>query len=168
MINAILKIMPGYYENNDAINKTINYLYRVNKKPANPLPVFCYGTADYTYPLSPETIIQNFHQTRQYQNQSFLSDRQVWHFSISFSLPACEITRELYFFADAIAKLFSKEYQICYAYHGDTDNPHFQYIVSAASYIPDYPALDEEKMRLYETQMTSTANNYDIFLERKE
>lgn len=168
MINAVLKIMPGYYENNDAINKTINYLYRVNKNTANHLPVFCYGTADYTYPLSPDNIIQNFHQTRLYQNQSFLSERQVWHFSISFSLPSSKITRELYLFADAIAKLFSKEYQICYAYHGDTNNPHFQYIVSAVSYIPDYPALGEERMCLYEKQMISTANNYGFFLVRKE
>lgn len=58
MTDAILKIIPGEYTNQDAIDKTITYLFRLNQKTS--FPIYCYGV----YPPTYENLIKGFHDTR--------------------------------------------------------------------------------------------------------
>lgn len=161
MTNAVFKIIPGEYVNCDAIDNTIKYLYRLNKKKA--LPLYCYGVFPPTY----ENLIQAFHETRRLMQTNILN-QQVWHFTISFELALPQITRTNYHFADGIAKLYAPEYQVCYAYHTNTHHPHFHYIVSTTSYIPGNEPLSVDKMNLQITQMIQLATEYEIILEQKE
>lgn len=159
MINAIIKIVPNYYTKPTDIDNTVSYIYRIHSK--KPLPVYCYGA----YPHTVDNIINNFKETMKHYPAA--PDTYLWHFIISFPNDTL-YDNTLHLFADLIAKLFSNEYQICYACHQDTDNLHFHYIVSSKSYIEENMDLNNEKMNLYLSEMSELANNFGISLIRKE
>ncbi len=148
------------YDNPDAIDKTIGYIYRTNDK--SPLPIYCYGCID--WPPTYDRLIKEYHLVRE-TSQTNTSDQQLMHFIISFNIPVQNVTEIHFHFADDIAKLFCNEYQICYSYHTDNGHPHFHYIVSTTSYIDGKPFLSNDRMSCYESQIYSLANTYGfIFL----
>lgn len=159
LINAIIKIVPNRYTNISDINNAISYIYRTQRKHS--LPIFCYGA----YPPTADNIIAQFKET--IDNYSAAPDTYLVHFIISF--PTVTLNNNtLLLFADMIARLFCKEYQICYSFHQDTDNLHFHYIVSAVSYMPETPYIDNNKINIYLSQMSELAKNFGIMLKRKE
>lgn len=165
MTDARLELMLKPYENDDAIKNVINYICRIEKK--TPYPLYCYGAAP---SLSTLTACQNtilaFYAAREYHNSP--SQQQLWHFVISFAIPFPHIEQKHFIFADAVAFLFSKEYQSCYAYHNDTDHPHFHFVISATSYIPDYPSLNKANMNIYISQIVQLAAAYGMKLNVTE
>ncbi len=138
MIDANLKVIKNGYENSNAVDNTISYIYRLNK---NPLPLYCYGV---DFPPTYKNVIKSFHKTRQKNFNP--PGQQLHHFVISFEFLVPNVN--FFHFADDVAKIFDG-YPICYSFHTDTDHPHFHYIVSTASYFPDYPALDDNILSLY-------------------
>lgn len=158
--NALIKICGGEYINDDAIKNTIKYIYRLEKK--RNLSPYCYGIFPPTY----ENIIREFEYVRAVQND--VPDRKVWHLVLSF--PENEIIQQYLYYslADAIAKLFSNAYMVCYAFHNDTNNFHAHFIISATSYIYNYPELTKDVVMQYLYQTQSIADNYNIPLDIKE
>lgn len=161
MTQAQIQIMPGAYENPDAIDKVIQYICRLDK-PA-PFPLYCYGAAP-----SPDVsaacgnIIQCFYDSRNMQNNP--PEQRLWHFVISFALPFQYMKPMYFYFIDAAARLFSNEYADCFSFHTDKAHPHFHFCISSSSYIPGIPSLDTEKMRTYVNQMIELASAYHINL----
>lgn len=152
MNDVILTVFDKSYSNPDAIEKLINYIYHLDSR--KPLPAYCYGV----FPPSYDNIKENFYYTYQMQNDR--PEQQVWHFTISFESDC----KPDFHFADAVAKLFANEYQICYAYHSNTDNPHFHYVVSASSYHYGAAPLDKDKMHFYISQIISLTSLYNVCL----
>ena len=151
-----LIICNNRYENDNAISQTIEYIYRL--KEQKNLPIFCYGI----YPPTYKNIISNFEYVRTLNDRD-VSNGKVFHLILSFAQKEDDMT--CYHFADRIARLFSQEYQICYACHKDTDNLHFHYIISATSYLSNYPALSEKSLQNYLQQAKQTALTYNYILD---
>ena len=156
MISAeLIRLEQGdQYTNSEAIERGIKYIYRGDEKKM--LPICCYGCI--TYPPTCKSLIQDFYTVRLKQTEQ--SEQQIRHFIISF---LADFDR-MYQFADRVAKLFSQEYQVCYAYHNDINHPHFHYIVSAVSYLPGYPCMDDKKWEEYLSQLQQLAEMSQITL----
>lgn len=165
MTNALIEIMPGEYENPDVIENVIKYICRFDK--AEPFTLCPYGAI-----FSPnvtetcQNIIQAFYDSRNIQVSP--PERHLWHFVISFASNFHFIDQKHFYFIDAVAQLFSSEYVNCYSYHTDTDNPHFHFAISTASYIPDVPPLTPSKMYLYISRIIQLATTYKITLTQVE
>lgn len=165
MTDARLELILKSYENPNAIENVINYICRIEKK--TPYPLYCYGAAPSpSTPIVCRNTILAFYAAREHHRLP--SQQQLWHFVISFAIPFPYIEQKHFIFADAVAFLFSKEYQSCYAYHSDTAHPHFHFVVSATSYIPDYPSLDKSNMDAYISQIIQLAAAYSIKLSVTE
>lgn len=136
MDSVIFKnINKDAHYNPDAIDNAISYIYHVNKSQ---LPIYCYGCIE--WPPTYKRLVKEYHLVRE-TTETDLIDQQIVHFIISFGISAKDITDIHKRFADDIAKLFQKEYQICYSYHTDTGHPHFHYVVSTTSYLAGNPPL---------------------------
>ena len=81
------------------------------------------------------------------------------------SFPEKEANQQFFVLADKIAKLFSNVYMVCYAFHNDTNYFHAHFIISATSYIPNYPELNKDKVMQYLYQAQIIADNYNIPLD---
>lgn len=160
MNNLILKIKSEEYVNDDAYTKVVNYIFRISKKRS--LPILCYGIWPHTY----ENVIEQLSYNRSLQSNP--PDRLLWHFIISAPDNSANTYDRYCAFADSIAKLFSSEYQICYACHTDTPHLHFHYVVSSTSYLPNGQHLDEGKLLQYIQKMLDLAGQNNIILERKD
>lgn len=160
MNNLILIIKSEEYVNDDAYTKVVNYINRISNKRS--LPILCYGI----WPHTCENVIEQLSYNRSLHSN--LPDRLLWHFIISAPDNSPNIYGKYCAFADSIAKLFSAEYQICYACHTDTPHLHFHYVVSSTSYLPKGQPLDKSKMLQYVQKMLELAGQNNIVLERKE
>lgn len=158
MNNALIKICDGEYTNDDAIEQAIEYIYRLNTN--RNLPSYCYGI----FPPDHENIIRQFKYVRIVQNN--VPDRKVWHLVLSF--PKNESSQHFLRLVDKIAKLFGNKYMVCYAFHNDTEHFHAHFIISATSYIPHYPELNQNTLTQYLYQAQIIADNYNIPLDIKE
>lgn len=168
--------ITGDYSNDDVIENTLKYIfsYPIESSPdRKPKPIHFYGVPYIGYPPKIEDLILQFKYIR--CNQSQTIPQQVWHFLINFSIPFNSIYGQYFYFADAIAALFSKRYPIAYAYHTENKttgnhHSHFHYIVSTSSYIPNTPALDSEQMIQYLNHMQSIAQQYrlSLYLQQSE
>lgn len=156
MDNAIIKVCDGEYTNDNAIERTIEYIYRLNNN--RNLPPYCYGI----FPPVYENMIREFQYVRTVQNN--VPDRKVWHLVLSFPE---EMNRQYFYssFADKIATLFRNAYMLCYAFHNDTENFHVHFIISATSYIPNYSELNEDTLMQYLYQAQTIAADYNIPLD---
>lgn len=139
MIDVNLKIIKNSYENNDAIDNAIAYIYRLNKRTA--LPLYCYGVE---YPPTYRNVIKSFHKTR--DRHPSPPDQQLYHLvlSIEFLLPNINF----FHLADDVAKLFDA-FPVCFSFHTDTDHPHFHFIISTVSYISGHPCLNDSALLIY-------------------
>lgn len=149
------------YSNKDAIDNVISYIYRIDKSQ---LPIYCYGCIK--WPPTYNSLIGEYHYIRTAVKLSTLNqqaiDQQIIHFVISFNISEGDIAEKCFYFADDIAKLFSAEYQVCYAYHTDTGHPHFHYVVSTTSYLIGNSPLTNDKMAQYELQIQRLADAYEF------
>lgn len=157
MNNVYIIIKDGEYTNDDAIKHTLEYIYRLEEK--RNLPPYGYGI----FPLIYENMIKEFEYARTVQNH--VPDRKVWHLVLSFPE---EANQHYFILADKIAKLFSSEYMVCYAFHNNTEHFHTHFIISTTSYIPNYPELNKDKVMQYLYQAQVISVNYNIPLNIKE
>lgn len=158
------------FANDKVIDNELNYIFSYpteshpNRKPK---PIHFYGVPYIGYPPQIDELIAYFKLTREHQSQTI--PQQIWHFCLNFPGLFDSVYNEYFYFADAIAELFSRQYPVAYAYHTENKttgnhHSHFHYIVSTSSYIPDYPALDAEHLIQYLVQMPSIAERYNIVL----
>ncbi len=158
MNNALIKICNGEYTNNEAIKRAIEYIYRLNTN--RNLPSYCYGI----FPPSYENIVKKFEYIRTVQSD--IPDRKVWHLVLAF--PEKESNQQYFSLTDKIGQLFGNAYMVCYAFHNDTEHFHAHFIISATSYIFNYPELTKGKVMQYLYQAQIIAANYNIPLDIKE
>lgn len=158
MIDANLKIIDDPYENENAVDNTISYIYRLKNK--KPLPIYCYGV---DFPPTYKNLVKSFYKTR--DRCLMPPDQQLYHIILSFAFMIPNIN--LMHIADDIAKVFDG-YPVCYSFHTDTDHPHFHFIVSTSSYFPDYPSLEMGVLSKYiEQAQQMVLEKYNVVLNLK-
>lgn len=178
MIDAGIKFPNnGDFSNCNVIENELNYIFSYptehypNRKPK---PIHFYGVPYIGYPPQIDKLIACFKLIR--ENQSQTIPQQIWHFIINFPIKFSSVYNEYFYFADAIASLFSYQYPVAYSYHTENKttgnrHSHFHYIVSTSSYISDHPALDADHLMQYLMQMPAIAERYNInlyFQQRQE
>lgn len=159
MYQAILKLVPGDYENKDAIKNAIHYIYRWDS--SSPLQVFCYNGLQ--YPPTCQTLIQDFDKVHGMADP--VPSRQLFHFILSFP-PDIGLPDGCRFFIDQVAALYATEYLVCYAYHRKGrrhNNPHFHFLVSSVNYRTGQ-ALSIEQLASYFSQVQKLAGDWGIGL----
>ena len=160
----------GDFANHDVIENELNYIfsYPTERHPnRTPKPIHFYGVPYIGYPPQIDKLIAYFKLIREDQCQTI--PQQIWHFHLDFPILFTSVYNEYFYFADAIAQLFSLQYPVAYSYHTENKttgnrHSHFHYIVSTSSYIPDSPALDADHLIQYLVQMPSIAERYNINL----
>lgn len=161
MDNALIKIISGEYRNPDAIENAIKYICRYDDE--NSLHLYLYGAIPSPrVTISYKNILNAFYASQNIQNNTY--ERNLWHLVISFPIDFDFMKEKHFRFINEVAQLFSAEYVNCFSYHTDTDNPHFHFIISAASYIPNIPPLIPQKMDSYISQIIPLATTYGIAL----
>ena len=178
MIDAGIKFpTTGDFANQDVIENELTYIFSYptrsypNRKPK---PIHLYGIPYIGYPPQIDKLIACFKLIR--ENQSQTIPQQIWHFTINFPIKFSSTYNEYFYFADAIASLFSYQYPVAYSYHTENKttgnrHSHFHYIVSTSSYISDHPALDAARLMQYLVQMPAIAERFNInlyFQQRQE
>ena len=171
MTDAGIKISAkGDYSNNEAIDKVLTYIFQYPTEQApnrKPKPIHFYGLPYIGYPPKIEDVIVQFKMIRQRQNSAI--QRKLWHFQITFPFVFPSKYDSYFYFADAVASIFCREYPVCYAYHTENRHTndfhsHFHFVVSTSSYISGYPPLDAKKFQAYLTQIPPITQAYGIHL----
>lgn len=170
MIKTGIKIPEGDYSNPDVISNELKYIftYPTKSRPyCTPKPIYFYGIKNTKYPPDIKEMIEQFKQIR--ESQCSPLSQQVWHIIITFPFLFTDNAVQYFAFADNIAWLFGQYYPVCYAYHTDNKvtggkHSHFHYIISTASYVPGYPALDSDQLMQYFENVSCIANQYNISL----
>ena len=155
MRNANLIILNKSYINDEAIENTIRYIFRLD----NPHK-FYYGT----YPPSLENAIALFHQVREVFPQ-YTCDQQIQHLVISFG--GVKDVRLINEFSNQIASLFSQFYPVCFALHDDEKHLHTHFIISTTSYIRNtIPLTSKVLNHTFLPLMEQAAAVYQISLRK--
>lgn len=163
--------MKGKYQNTDAIHNALSYIFHLDKKRT--LPIRYYGLLNTGYPPDHEKLIKAFERNYYLQSPKYILPQRLWHMAITFPIVFDEPYGDYFYMADSIARIFSYEYPVCYSYHAKNkttgnEHSHFHFIISTASYMPEFPALDENKMSDYLTKIVQVAENYNVKLTLKE
>lgn len=171
MIEANIIFMKGKYQNTDAIHNALSYIFHLDKKRT--LPIRFYGLLNTGYPPDHEKLIKAFERNYYLQSPKYILPQRLWHMAITFPIVFDEPYGDYFYMADSIARIFSYEYPVCYSYHAKNkttgnEHSHFHFIISTASYMPEFPALDENKMSDYLTKIVQVAENYNVKLTLKE
>ncbi|OUP80767.1 hypothetical protein B5F07_19880 [Lachnoclostridium sp. An169] len=171
MTDVNIKFVNGTYQNTDAIHNALSYIFHLDSK--KPLPIRFYGVVNIGYPPDPKKLIEAFEENYYSQNPKYILPQQLWHMLVTMPFTLDEPYGDYFYMADSIARIFSYEYPVCYAYHTENkttgnEHSHFHFIISTASYIPDFPALDENRMTEYLTKIKETAGYYNVNLTLKE
>lgn len=153
MIHANLIRKNGGYTNEDAIDKTLRYIFRLRN-----LHEFYYGV----WPQTVEAAVKQFQQTRTILKKQNI-EKQVQHFYITF-YDYQNIELILAFSSD-VAQIFARQYQVCFALHNDGNHLHTHFIVSTTSYQKDCPPLSDSYFNHYYSEIQKSASQYDIFVK---
>lgn len=154
MIPANLFIKEADYDNSDAIENAIYYIFRLDSPYK-----FYYGA----YPQTPENAIALFYQLRRIFPQN-TCDQPVQHFFITFKkLKDVRVINE---FTNQIASLFARYYPVCFAMHDDKKHWHTHFVVSTTGYIPDTAPLTREALNTFIPVMEQIAYSYNLLLKK--
>lgn len=154
MTEANLILLTGSYANPDVIEKTINYIYRLE----NPYK-YCYGV----WPPSTENAVNLFHQTREIFPQN-TCDQQIQHLVITFDkLKDIGLINQ---FTNEIALLFAEYYPVCFALHDNEKYLHTHFIISTASYLPGVPPLKSDILNAMLPTIEHIAVSHNIRLRK--
>lgn len=151
-----LIVFNGGYLNNDAVENVISYICR----PAGAL-FNMYGIRGCT----PEKAAAEFRNT--YEYYGFPSEGLIRHFCITFR--SNKNKEYLFQFANEIASLFSRKYQIVFSLHPleKHDGYHIHFAVAAVSYLPDIPELDSAELEKYCNLVIAYAATKGIRIEKR-
>ena len=160
----------GDFTNHNVIENGLNYIfsYPTERHPdRKPKPLHFLGVPYIGQPPQIDKLIACFKLIRESQSQ--IIPQQIWHFIINFPIRFSSTYSEYFYFADAIASLFSYQYPVAYSYHTENKTSgnrhlHFHYIISTSSYISDHPALDADHLMQYLVQMPAIAERFNINL----
>lgn len=129
---AVFKIVPGKYQNKDAVEKTIRYATGNNKAPEDKvLSVRGLGVDYENY----QNTIEQFKITKSVYHKE--DKRQVLHMVVSFDdkREKCLQETDIEELGYQIGRLLSREsYQVIWGIHGNTDHVHIHYIINSVSY----------------------------------
>ncbi len=120
---ANLKFVKGSYKNNDAIDKTINYIFD-NKKMPNRIS----GSVG-THVHNKDLIIKQFYKVQKIHRN--LTGKRVIHFVLSFSIEEMEIISSHYQqIGYQLLDYFNDEYQIVFALHEKPNQFHIHFVMN--------------------------------------
>lgn len=140
MSSIRVEVTNGTYENEDAYINLISYItnhkYILNKHYFGGYGVF---------PLLPDIAIKQFYESK--ANSNFISERNIWHFFISYS--TIQNPYIIMRHAHNISGIFAPNYQIFYALHEHQQKPHVHFAVNNFSYRPSVATLDVNTMKIY-------------------
>lgn len=162
-MNINLKLVPGDYTNEDAIHNLLSYIFDLGHTP---LPIRFYGLLQIQHlPPAPNEIIAAFEDV--HRTAAHTLSRQLWHLIITFPIVFDKPYGHYFYFADAVARLFTPEYPVCYAYHEDNKttrhhHSHFHYAISTSSIIPRTAPLDADKLKDYLQKIPLLAQTFHI------
>ena len=171
MIEANIKFIDGTYQNTDAMHNALSYIFHLDRKRT--LPIRYYGLLNIGYPPDQDKLIKAFERNYYMQSPKYILPQQLWHMIITMPFTLNEPYGDYFYMADSIARIFSQEYPVCYSYHTKNkttgnEHSHFHFIISTASYIPNHPAHDKNKISNYLTKIKETAENHSVNLTLKE
>ncbi len=158
-----LKLAHGDYINNDAIHNLLTYIFNLDHTP---LPIRFYGLLQIQHlPPAPNEIISAFEDVR--QNATYSLPQQLWHLIITFPIVFDKPYGHYFYFADAVARLFTPEYPICYGYHTTNKttghcHSHFHYAISTSSIVPHTAPLDADTLKNYLKKIPLLAQTFHI------
>lgn len=133
MFNIRIEVFPGSYDNSDAYENVINYIYKKGN-------IRGYGACGNTV----TDYIDSFRSSEEVSTQN--ASRYIWHFIISFK--GFHNEKEIINLAYQISRIFRNQYQIVFALDPKGTKLHVHFGVNAYSYIPDHPPLDESDTML--------------------
>jgi hypothetical protein len=154
LTEANLIILRGSYSNPDVIEKTINYIYRLDNSYK-----FCYGA----WPPSIENAVSLFHQTREIFSHN-TCDQQIQHLIISFD--DFKDIGQINQFTNQVALQFSEWYPVCFALHDNEKHLHTHFIISTTSYILNIPPLTQNILSSMIHKLEQIALSHNIFLKK--
>ena len=125
---VIVKLSEGKYSNEDALDKVIPYIMRLN----NPMLIGGCGIV----PISEDAVIEQFYKVKEVYGMT--GGKQIVHIIVSVdkSLRFQEI--HLKQLADRMSAEIGKERQVVYAVHNDTNQLHFHMGINTVAYNGTY------------------------------
>lgn len=139
-----IEVTNGTYENEDAYSNLISYItnqeYILSKHYFGGYGIF---------PQLPDIAINQFYESK--TNSNFKSERNIWHFFISYS--TIQNANIIMQHALNISSLFAPNYQIFYALHEHQQRPHVHFAVNNFSYHPYMATLDVTTLKTYLNQV---------------
>ena len=125
MAAITIKIVPGDYINEEAVENVIRYIMRLH----NPLLVDGCGV----FPLEENYIIGQFNYVKDYYNMH--CGKKVFHMVISVDPSLRFDEYNLMKLGKLISRFFGSDRQVVYVVHNDTDNLHIHMCVNTVSFV---------------------------------
>lgn len=114
----------GKYQDDHAIHDLIAYITRPDKTPSQMIG---------GYGVDPDHIADSMVQISNHFNKN--SRIRLHHFIVSIGHWECSAPGILYCIGATICNQIGPEYQIAFALHEDTENPHLHFVFNAVSHI---------------------------------
>lgn len=125
---ATLKIVQNKYDNDDAVENVIFYVYDIKKTRGDLIG----GYGVYLVNSIQDVILQFQKVKDVYQKNS---GNRIRHFIVSFSKIEDFSLKEIYNIAMEFAAYYGKRYQVFFGIHGNTDHRHIHFVMNTVSYI---------------------------------
>lgn len=119
-----IKIPVGEYQNDDALENVIGYIYRHN----NPEVVGGLGV----YPLRVDDMIDQYYAIRKAFHQ--LDGKQIFHIVFSFEKILNFSREQLMELGYQIAAYWGNDYQVVFAVHEDTTHKHLHLGINTVAF----------------------------------
>ncbi|SHJ99539.1 relaxase/mobilization nuclease domain-containing protein [Hespellia stercorisuis] len=120
-----VSIPEGKYDNQDAVEKVISYILRLD----NPQLVGGYGIV----PTSLSDIINQFIRVKQYYGKT--DGKQIFHIVFSVERTLCFKTLQVKEIGRMLAAYWGMERQVVFAVHDDTRNIHIHMGINTVSFL---------------------------------
>ncbi len=123
-MGAVKIIIPQKkYENDDAVDKVINYICRLGK------PELIRGVG--VYPFTVEDMIREFYIVKRFYKKE--DGKQIFHIVFSFE-KYLFTAKECVWLGYKIAEYWGNERQVVFAVHDDTDHLHIHMGINTVAY----------------------------------
>lgn len=124
---AFVKMINHKYDDPYCLENVINYICMPDKTPSG----FIGGIGVIT--ASVDDIILQFKTIKEIYNKE--DGKQLYHYTVSMAYEYDGCYEALYKIGFTIAGYYADEYQVVYAVHEDTYNPHLHLVINSVSYI---------------------------------
>ena len=115
------------YKNKESVESVLNYICAPEKTPSKLIG----GLA--VFVTTTEELIMQFKAVKELYHKT--DGKQMMHFIVSFSEYQNLHPYHIFAMGQLIAAYYAEEYQIVYALHEDTVNPHLHFAMNTVSFI---------------------------------